>query len=201
MRLPRDMSGEDLAGQLRRRYGYQHVRQRGSHMTLTESHSVTFRDRALAWARWAEWRTLPNTWRGAPRALGPRSSTGHRASVTIGRRGGSETPSGRSLHGRAAVRVRHEQGRGIGLRPALCYSRWVRQPWSNAGAHRRREALLGGSPRNVRRACDTWRACDTGVDNARTPETARKSRLPRAVAGRPGIRPGWPGAGEGAESR
>ena len=46
MRLPRDMSGEDLAALLRRRYGYQLVRQRGSHMTLTrtdgdESHSVT----------------------------------------------------------------------------------------------------------------------------------------------------------------
>ena len=53
MRLPRDMSGEDLAGQLRRRYGYQLVRQRGSHMALTrtsggESHSATVpRHRAL----------------------------------------------------------------------------------------------------------------------------------------------------------
>ncbi|MDE2903786.1 MAG: type II toxin-antitoxin system HicA family toxin [Chloroflexota bacterium] len=53
MRLPRDMSGEDLAALLRRRYGYQLVRQRGSHMTLTrtggdESHSVTVpRHRAL----------------------------------------------------------------------------------------------------------------------------------------------------------
>ena len=46
MRLPRDMSGEDLAALLRRRYGFQFVRQRGSHMTLTRtdggaSHSVT----------------------------------------------------------------------------------------------------------------------------------------------------------------
>ncbi len=35
MRLPRDMSGEDLAALLRRRNGYRIVRQRGSHMTLT----------------------------------------------------------------------------------------------------------------------------------------------------------------------
>ena len=46
MRLPRDLSGEDLAALLRRRYGYRLVRQRGSHMTLTGtgggvSHSVT----------------------------------------------------------------------------------------------------------------------------------------------------------------
>lgn len=53
MRLPRDMSGEDLAALLRRHYGYQLVRQRGSHVTLTrtdgdESHSVTVpRHRAL----------------------------------------------------------------------------------------------------------------------------------------------------------
>ena len=37
MRLPRDMSGEDLAALLRRRYGYRMVRQRGSHMTLTRN--------------------------------------------------------------------------------------------------------------------------------------------------------------------
>ena len=53
MRLPGDMSGEDLARQLRRCYGYQFVRQRGGHMTLTrtsgdESPSVTVpRHRAL----------------------------------------------------------------------------------------------------------------------------------------------------------
>ena len=46
MRLPRDMSGEDLAALLRRCYGYRIVRQRGSHMTLTltvggVTHSVT----------------------------------------------------------------------------------------------------------------------------------------------------------------
>ena len=46
MRLPRDLSGEDLAALLRRRYGYRLVRQRGSHMTLTGtgggvSHNVT----------------------------------------------------------------------------------------------------------------------------------------------------------------
>ena len=35
MRLPRDLSGDDLAGLLRRHYGYRLVRQRGSHMTLT----------------------------------------------------------------------------------------------------------------------------------------------------------------------
>ena len=34
MRLPRDLSGEDLAALLRRRYGYRFVRQSGSHMTL-----------------------------------------------------------------------------------------------------------------------------------------------------------------------
>ena len=46
MRLPRDLSGEDLAALLRRRYSYRLVRQQGSHMTLTGtvcgvSHSVT----------------------------------------------------------------------------------------------------------------------------------------------------------------
>ena len=46
MRLPRDMSGEDLSALLRRCYGYRIVRQRGSHMTLTQTvggvtHSVT----------------------------------------------------------------------------------------------------------------------------------------------------------------
>ena len=46
MRLPGDLSGEDLAALLRRRYGYRLVRQRGSHMTLTAavggvSHSLT----------------------------------------------------------------------------------------------------------------------------------------------------------------
>ena len=53
MRLPRDLSGEDLAALLRRRYGYRFVRQSGSHMTLTGivgdvSHSVTVpRHRAI----------------------------------------------------------------------------------------------------------------------------------------------------------
>lgn len=46
MRLPRNLSGDDLAGLLRRHYGYQFIRQRGSHMTLTTAirdtkHSVT----------------------------------------------------------------------------------------------------------------------------------------------------------------
>lgn len=46
MKLPRDLSGEDLATLLRRRYGYHLVRQKGSHMTLTAtlrgvSHNVT----------------------------------------------------------------------------------------------------------------------------------------------------------------
>ena len=34
MKLPRDMSGEKLASLLHRRYKYQFVRQRGSHMTV-----------------------------------------------------------------------------------------------------------------------------------------------------------------------
>ena len=46
MRLPRNLSGEDLAVLLRRCYGYRLIRQRGSHMTLTRTgvggaHSVT----------------------------------------------------------------------------------------------------------------------------------------------------------------
>ena len=46
MRLPRDLSGEDLAVLLRRSYGYRFVRQKGSHLTLSRiadggSHSVT----------------------------------------------------------------------------------------------------------------------------------------------------------------
>ena len=34
MTLPRDLSGDDLAGLLRRHYGYRFVRQTGSHMTF-----------------------------------------------------------------------------------------------------------------------------------------------------------------------
>ena len=34
MRLPRDISGDELARLLRRRYGYTLARQRGSHMRL-----------------------------------------------------------------------------------------------------------------------------------------------------------------------
>ena len=34
MRLPRDLSGDELARLLRRNFGYRFVRQRGSHMTL-----------------------------------------------------------------------------------------------------------------------------------------------------------------------
>ena len=46
MRLPRDISGDDLATLLRRRYGYRVLRQRGSHVTLAvtagrESYSLT----------------------------------------------------------------------------------------------------------------------------------------------------------------
>lgn len=46
MRLPRDLSGENLARLLRRHYGYQLTRQKGSHMTLTRvdqgaEHNVT----------------------------------------------------------------------------------------------------------------------------------------------------------------
>ncbi len=35
MRLPRDISGDELARLLRRRYGYQFARQRGSHIRMT----------------------------------------------------------------------------------------------------------------------------------------------------------------------
>ena len=35
MRLPRDLSGDDLNKLLRRHYGYRFLRQRGSHITLT----------------------------------------------------------------------------------------------------------------------------------------------------------------------
>ena len=46
MRLPRDLSGDELAGLLRRHFGYRLSRQKGSHMTLTviaqgAEHSVT----------------------------------------------------------------------------------------------------------------------------------------------------------------
>lgn len=37
MRLPRDISGDDLAKLLRRRYGYRFVRQKGSHMYFTSA--------------------------------------------------------------------------------------------------------------------------------------------------------------------
>ena len=53
MKLPRDMSGEDLAWRLHRRYGYQFIRQRGSHMVVALAiggvkHSVTVpRHRAM----------------------------------------------------------------------------------------------------------------------------------------------------------
>ena len=53
MKLPRDLSGHELARLLARRYGYRRTRTRGSHMTLTlttgsGSHSVTVpRNRAL----------------------------------------------------------------------------------------------------------------------------------------------------------
>lgn len=35
MRLPRDLSGDDLTDLLRRHYGYRSLRQRGSHITLS----------------------------------------------------------------------------------------------------------------------------------------------------------------------
>ena len=46
MRLPRDLSGRDLAKRLERQYGYRATRTKGSHMTVTRSteagrHSVT----------------------------------------------------------------------------------------------------------------------------------------------------------------
>ena len=53
MKLPRDLSGHELATLLARHYGYRRARTRGSHMTLTltsgkGSHSVTVpRNRAL----------------------------------------------------------------------------------------------------------------------------------------------------------
>lgn len=37
MRLPRDISGDELVRLLRRRYGYRFVRQKGSHMRLTST--------------------------------------------------------------------------------------------------------------------------------------------------------------------
>ena len=46
MRLPRNLSGRDLAGRLARYYGYEVTRMSGSHMTVTRitlsgKHSVT----------------------------------------------------------------------------------------------------------------------------------------------------------------
>ena len=47
MKLPRDLSGEEVARLLARRYGYQMSRSKGSHMTVTKTspsgskHSVT----------------------------------------------------------------------------------------------------------------------------------------------------------------
>jgi len=46
VKLPRDLSGHELAGLLSRHYGYRRTRSRGSHMTLTltsgsRAHSVT----------------------------------------------------------------------------------------------------------------------------------------------------------------
>ena len=41
MRLPRSLSGTELAGLLRRSYGYTIVRQTGSHMRLTSTFQET----------------------------------------------------------------------------------------------------------------------------------------------------------------
>ncbi len=46
MKLPRDLSGTEVAGRLARHYGYRVTRSRGSHMTVTlmaggEQHQVT----------------------------------------------------------------------------------------------------------------------------------------------------------------
>jgi len=45
VRLPRDLSGRDLAGLLRRHFGYEVIRQSGSHMqlrrTVPREHRVT----------------------------------------------------------------------------------------------------------------------------------------------------------------
>ncbi len=38
MRMPRNLSGMELAALLRRRYGYEISRQRGSHMRLTSAY-------------------------------------------------------------------------------------------------------------------------------------------------------------------
>ena len=46
MTLPRDLSGDELARLLQRHYGYQYVRQRGSHMTLTTN--IRGRDHSVA---------------------------------------------------------------------------------------------------------------------------------------------------------
>ena len=37
MRLPRDLSGRDLARRLKRQYGYRVTRTKGSHMTATRT--------------------------------------------------------------------------------------------------------------------------------------------------------------------
>lgn len=53
MRLPRDLSGANLAKSLRRHFGYRCVRQRGSHITLavrvsdSEHHVTISRHRVL----------------------------------------------------------------------------------------------------------------------------------------------------------
>ena len=41
MRLPRDLSGDELAVLLRRHFGYRLIRQRGSHMTLAVTDEET----------------------------------------------------------------------------------------------------------------------------------------------------------------
>ncbi len=58
MKLPRDLSGIEVARRLARHYGYRVTRSRGSHMTVTltaegESHQVTVpRHRTCESARW-----------------------------------------------------------------------------------------------------------------------------------------------------
>ena len=58
MRLPRDVSDDELARLLRRRYGYQFVRQRGSHMRMTTTVRGTQRHVSIPRHRYVNIRLL-----------------------------------------------------------------------------------------------------------------------------------------------
>lgn len=83
MRLPRDLSGEEVARLLDRHYGYRTKRTRGSHMTVAAEtpggtrHSVTVpKHRSVSLGRWTpSWETSPrpSAWR--------RPKCGRRSSV------------------------------------------------------------------------------------------------------------------------